>query len=327
MFTSRFFRVRTPRHTAFLLVGVTIGLLTQLQPCFGLSWVGTDNFSSGISSTNWTIRNYAVGQMAVVGANGHASFIVPISTNSEQNAGIAWNGTPAVTNDWTADIVGNNSAGWSAYLSSALKLRVIDTTSLNTTNKQSFALLMTRGDVYQSGQFSTTLSGDNINFRQTVQATNTTFGLRLVHRGGVTGDIEAWYDPTGNGTTWTLLDTISMANFSPSMVSTSTFTIVIVSDCYFGPIVEGNIWVDNFRITNSAIGSIPPQTSLVKAVVPTFSNLMTGTNYQLQVSTSANGTFTNYGSVFTATNFNMTYPQYWNVVSWNQLYFRLQVSP
>lgn len=68
------------------------------------------------------------------------------------------------------------------------------------------------------------------------------------------------------------------------------------------------------------------QIGLIKAVSPTFSDLLISTNYQLQVSGDLN-TWTNQGSVFTATNPTSVYPQYWNVDSWSQLFFRLRVSP
>jgi|SRR6266446_4024385 len=66
--------------------------------------------------------------------------------------------------------------------------------------------------------------------------------------------------------------------------------------------------------------------ALKKAVKPSFSNLFLGTNYQLQVSTDLN-TWTNNDSPFTPTNTTMPYPQYFDVGSWNQLFFRLQVAP
>lgn len=69
-----------------------------------------------------------------------------------------------------------------------------------------------------------------------------------------------------------------------------------------------------------------PIVSLAYAVKPTFFNLAIGTNYQLQVSTSLTGTFTNSGSSFTATNSSMAYPQYFDVANWNQFFFRLQVQ-
>ncbi len=68
------------------------------------------------------------------------------------------------------------------------------------------------------------------------------------------------------------------------------------------------------------------QIGLIKAVVPTFSDLLIGTNYQLQAASSLN-TWSNQGSPFTATNPVMVYPQYFNVTNWDQLYFRLEVVP
>ena len=64
------------------------------------------------------------------------------------------------------------------------------------------------------------------------------------------------------------------------------------------------------------------QIGLIKAVKPSFFGLCAGTNYQLQISGDLN-TWTNQGAVFTATNANMIYPQYWDVDNWNRLFFRL----
>lgn len=69
-----------------------------------------------------------------------------------------------------------------------------------------------------------------------------------------------------------------------------------------------------------------PVVSLIKAVKPSFSNLILTTNYQLQVSSDLIN-WTNQGAAFTATNANTVYPQYWDVDNWGQLYFRLQVAP
>ena len=68
------------------------------------------------------------------------------------------------------------------------------------------------------------------------------------------------------------------------------------------------------------------QIGLIKAVAPSFSDLLIGTNYQLQVSGDLNN-WTNQGSIFMATNPTSIYPQYWNVDNWSQLFFRLQVTP
>jgi hypothetical protein len=69
-----------------------------------------------------------------------------------------------------------------------------------------------------------------------------------------------------------------------------------------------------------------PLVNLIKIVQPSLANLTIGTNYQLQVSTDLN-TWTNNGSVFTATNAAVIYPQYFDVSNWGELFFRLQVAP
>jgi hypothetical protein len=101
--------------------------------------------------------------------------------------------------------------------------------------------------------------------------------------------------------------------------------------------VVSNGVVVNIIITDAGVGytSTPTiyiysplglQIGLLKAVKPSFSDLLIGTNYQLQVSGDLS-TWTNQGSPFAATSVNMTYPQYWDVDNWNRLFFRVQVLP
>jgi hypothetical protein len=307
-------------------VALVANFTTLPTMSFGQAWVGTDDFSSGISA-NWMVYQHNQGQMFAVGTNQHLSFIVGASATTEQNAEVVWNGTPAVTDDWTMDITGHNSASWSANGASQLQLWLVN--SANTGMGYRIAMA---GGSDQTSEYQFTTLTPSYGPRQNVPATNADFGLRLVHRGGVAGDIEAWYDPTGTGVAWTLLDTMSMAAFWPGVVARNTFTVAIVADTYYGPIAEGQLWADNFRITNSAIGSPLPQVGLAKvfqptfAVQPTFANLILGTNYQLQVSGDLN-TWTNQGSALTATSSSIVYPQYFNVDTWNKLFFRLQVAP
>ena len=68
------------------------------------------------------------------------------------------------------------------------------------------------------------------------------------------------------------------------------------------------------------------QIGILQAVIPIFSSLSVGSNYQLQASTDLNS-WTNQGPSFTATNPSMIYPQYFDVTNWNQFYYRLQVAP
>jgi hypothetical protein len=101
--------------------------------------------------------------------------------------------------------------------------------------------------------------------------------------------------------------------------------------------VVSNGIVTGIKITDAGIGytSSPSiyiysplgwQMGIVKAVVPTFTGLLIGTNYQLQSSTDLN-IWVDQGPPFTATSPVMDYPQYFDVEDWSRLFFRLEVAP
>jgi PKD repeat protein len=281
----------------FGVLTITVGLMTVLQPCFGQTWVGTDDFSSGIS-INWTVNQQHQGQMLAVGANEHVSFIVGVSATNEQNAEVIWNGTPAVSNDWTMEISGHNSASWSTNGASQLQLWLA-----SSPNK--YRIAMAGGHNQSDGyEFDTeSYSAQASVFRQSAPAPNADFGLRLVHSGGVAGVIEAWYDPTGNGVDWTLLDTISMAVFWPGVVAGNTFTVAFVSDTYYGPIAEGQLWVDNFSIIPLLQYTASPTNGLVALTVQFSSPSVDSDGNDI---TSWNWSFGD-GSTSTAQNPSYTY--------------------
>jgi BspA type Leucine rich repeat region (6 copies) len=102
-----------------------------------------------------------------------------------------------------------------------------------------------------------------------------------------------------------------------AVVSNGVVVGITITDAGFGYTSTPTIYI------YSPLGL---QIGLMKAVKPSFSDLVLGTSYRLQVSADLN-VWTNQGSPFTATNPAMIYPQYWDVDNWNQLYFRLQVSP
>ena len=95
--------------------------------------------------------------------------------------------------------------------------------------------------------------------------------------------------------------------------------------------------IDDVRVYNGALSdqevaqlyqyeSGPTIITLMKAVNPSFTKLLIGVNYQLQVSGDLKA-WTNQGTPFTATNTSQVYPQYFNVASWDELFFRFQVAP
>lgn len=132
----------------------------------------------------------------------------------------------------------------------------------------------------------------------------------LLEQGRLTVEIRRDSD----GSLYSSAQTNSSA-FSPNLATNLSFTTACTTD--------HGTWIDDLSFQ---VQFENPSTALVKAVKPSFSNLFVGTNYQLQVSSSLNA-WTNQGSVFTATNASMVYPQYWDVDNWGQLFFRLQESP
>lgn len=94
--------------------------------------------------------------------------------------------------------------------------------------------------------------------------------------------------------------------------------------------------MDDVRIYNRALAEnevaqlfaleSAPIVNIRKAVYLDSSNLLVGTNYQVQASSDLIN-WTNQGSIFAATNSSWRSTNYWNVADWNQLFFRLITSP
>jgi hypothetical protein len=96
--------------------------------------------------------------------------------------------------------------------------------------------------------------------------------------------------------------------------------------------VDGSAFYDNhgqrvIYFNQKGVYELRPLTmvNIHKAVYVDFSNLSTGTNYQLQISSDLYN-WTNHGSPFPATNSTMPSSEYWNVENWSQLFFRLETQ-
>ena len=108
--------------------------------------------------------------------------------------------------------------------------------------------------------------------------------------------------------------TLTLVNVG--LTDTGNYTVVVTNS--FGSVTSAVI-----RVSVLAAG---PPISLIKAVKPAFSTLLPGRNYQMQVSGNLT-TWTNRGSPFTATDTSVVWSEYFDVDSWNSLFFRLQVAP
>jgi len=216
-------------------------LLLAAGRSIGAGWQGCDDFSSGIATTNWPVQTTSQGQLVAVGANDHVSFLLPVSTSAEQNAYMIWQGTPTADEDWMVQIKGHNSVQQPTTGYGTLQFAVLDTASLSSTVR-GYHLSRRRGydDVVGVTQW---LNGTSPT-RASAPATATDCLLRLVYH-SATQTIEAWYYESAPG--WRRLDTISLADFSPTMTPSSTFTFAVLCNTEgYSPIPEGEISVDDF---------------------------------------------------------------------------------
>jgi hypothetical protein len=209
------------------------------------------------------------------------------------------------------------------------------------------------GNVYISSNSGATwklTTNVTMNTEGWVTVASSADGTRLVASGQATNPF--LYFSADAGATWT-------TNGSPQIIEAGTPYVACSADGSHLAAAVANVGVffsTNYGGTWSTTGTIPsgtvafsanagelvasvygggiytmelpvsPFIYLMQAVEPVLSNLLIGTNYQLQVSPNLS-TWTNSGSAFTATNNTMIYPQYFNVANWSQLFFRVQVAP
>ena len=228
-------------------------LLLTANQSTGAGWAGTDDFSSAIcSSTNWTFLQQALGQMTIQVTNGHASFLDPTSTTDHLRAWMVWNGAPPVADGWMVDILGHNTVPHGNG-GSTLYLGVLDTEAWaggsGQGSGQFYIFGVGMGQHSGGSSFGTVLHSPTSDTNPVVIpcTNNTPFGLRLLYK-PASQTIEAYYDPTGSGSGWTELDSITVSEMSPGMTATNTFSFTILADTFYGPISEGQMWADNFRL-------------------------------------------------------------------------------
>ena len=182
--------------------------------------------------------------MRVLGTNGHASFIVTGILANDTSEALIWHGNPTATEDWNVEVTGHVSAP-----SARLQLYALRTDTLLADGVYIVEMYRKAGR-----GFIVDLMGTR---RVIVDATNTLFSLRLRFRSTI-GRIEAWCDPDATGLGWTILDAISLAEFSPTMTTSNTFAFAVnaIAPDTLGPIAEGQLWADDFRLT--AVSPPPP---------------------------------------------------------------------
>jgi len=222
------------------------------------TWVGVDDFSGNTINTGlWMIYQSSIGSMISKAANGHASYIVPISSSDEQQSFMVWKGSPPASNNWTAEITAHNSAPWSTSGSSQLQLYVVSANDLSLSQGYRISLshepqgLMINAGSGGAGNYILTSAGD-AHLRLTYNAT--------------TRILQSWCTTNAVTTNWTMLEERSIDLIMPMLSETNQFLIGVFGNCYYGPVSEWQLYADDFSLVNDAL--VPPQNA-----VPFYNNL------------------------------------------------------
>jgi hypothetical protein len=211
---------------------------------------GVDDFSNGIDPTLWPVKGTKEGSMKVVGVNGHASFLVAGKSQGEQTAYIVWNGRPRANADWTAEVRGHNEAAYSTKGGSHLTLSVADPRIVTTSRAGILHVGFGRGGGGWRGpefQHKVSPGPDEPKVRVPVPLGTTDFMLRINYRAS-TQQFEVSYDDTGAGRNWNVIGTTRLSEIMPKAAATTEFIVFLVSTTSLGPITEGEIWADDFRL-------------------------------------------------------------------------------
>jgi hypothetical protein len=71
--------------------------------------------------------------------------------------------------------------------------------------------------------------------------------LRITYRAS-TQQFEVSYDDTGAGANWNVIGTTRLSEIMPKASATTEFIVGLVATTRLGPITEGEIWADDFRL-------------------------------------------------------------------------------
>ena len=254
------------------------------------STYGSDSFTSALSSTQWTAVQANHGTMTVAAANGHASFLVTGSSTAEQNAYLVWNGRPTANVDWSVEVRGRNAVPYSSGGGSSIQLVVADARAVSGAGAyNNFSVEFARTDsapVNGRFQYGFSPGADPSEGQVVAKSSLVEFRLRVIYRAGAE-KFESWYDDTGLGTNWKFLRSTPLSELILDSTTTREIAVGLLANTYYGPVSEGQLWVDDFRLVNTlldvpVITTQPVGLTVGTGSVATFSVSATGTGLGYQ---------------------------------------------
>lgn len=297
---------------ADLAVTLALGLMMQPGPCLGAAWEGTDDFSGTLAKWDTTYIHPGLPSDGFFPTNGYVQFIKTETTG----ALLLWPHSLPFNTNWTV-LVDAHLKPLSVKTSNPIDQDVraalwvfenIDNILNPVPNPKALSSVLQNGtsndEIRTVGMEPTPIPFDGWDF---------TLGISY---DASSRTATSFYYPSNQSSRLVILTNLDMSTWTNMLVMFEGLS-------EYWAVGSGEVWLDNFKVqgnpSSAAIG-------IVKAVIPSFNNLILGRTYQLQVSTNLTN-WSSQGTPFVATNFNMAYPQYWAVDNWSKLFFRLQVLP
>lgn len=294
---------------AFAVV-TAVALMTE--QCHGAAWEGIDDFSGTLDKWDTNYIHIDNSRDGFFLSGGHLQLVKTATTTEHSGSGaVIWPQSLPFNANWTLMVDAHMNPG-TYYIPQIPDQDVrLDVRLYSSSPAPSVPLfrigVVTSPYANTYGTFISIEGSDPTN----IIGTDITLGMTY---DAATKQVTSFYFPAGNSSSLVIIQTNNVGTW-PEMRP------VLYGASEYWAVGSGKVWLDNFKVSGTSTW-----VSIRKAVRPSFNSLVLGRNYQLQISSDLN-TWTNQGVRFTATNFNMVFPQYWDVDDWGKLFFRLQTEP
>jgi hypothetical protein len=297
---------------------LTNGLVAYF-PLNGNANDASGNGNNGFAENTFTATNQFGQANSALGFAGNSWIYVPYSASlftTNYTVSIVFNSQTAFAFGSSASFCLLRSGNASTDYAHGYEIAAVD-------SGQNFGFWDFSGDFFSGGKCVTPIGNWQQNQWYNLTFTRNGLVAQLYVNGVLAASVtnSTPYTPDQSSPLYIGANTVDPATSNPTAVPGGNFFTGTITDVRFY-----NRALPSGEVAQLYALESPPIINIQKAVYLTSSNLWTGSNYQVQASSDLIN-WTNQGSAFTATNSNWSSTNYWNVSDWNQLFFRLQLTP
>lgn len=255
-----------------LVVAIVSGVLTQLEPCFGAAWEGTDDFSGTLAKWDTTYIHIDNPSDGLFLSGGHLQFIKTATTTDHSGSGaVIWPQSLPFNTNWTLMVDAHMNPGTyevPQIPDQDVRLDVHLFSTNPAPGMPSFRIgVNTSPYAGTYGNFITIEGSDPTN----IIGTDITLGMSY---DSATKQVTSFYFPAGDPSSLVTIQTNNVAawlDMRPVLYGASDYWAVSAS----------KVWLDNFRVfgTNSSTPVVPLTNGLV-AYYPFNGNANDASGYQ-----------------------------------------------